>query len=398
MHLRGLTKLLLVLAAVACLAGEAWAKPAVKDLRIGAHPDKTRFVLELTEEPAYRVFTLPSPYRVVIDLNELEWAIPAAATPKQGGVISMLRHGLFAPGTTRVVLDAEQPVAVKAVLLLPPNETYAFRLVVDLANVSVGEFASTQQSFASEKALPKPEPITRDAAKDTADERITIVIDPGHGGVDPGATGRSGIYEKHIVLSFAKELARLLEAEGRYNVVMTRDRDIFVKLGDRRELARKTGADLFISLHADTHGDSDLRGASIYTLSEKASDSVAAQLASQENKADLIAGIELQEHDDEVSNILLDLTQRETMNLSARFASMVVEDLKGRTNLLRNTHRFAGFVVLKAHDVPSVLVELGFLSNRQDEEKLRSEKERQALAEGLVDAINRYFAWQQSMR
>lgn len=398
MHLRALLPLLLCLAMVFGAGSGAWAKPIVKDLRIGAHPDKTRFVLELSEEPAYRVFTLPSPYRVVIDLNELEWALPSAATPKQGGLISMLRHGLFAPGTTRVVLDSESPVKVKSVFMLPPNETNAHRLVVDLEGVSAAAFAESQQSFASERALPKPEPVTRQTAADLADQRITVVIDPGHGGVDPGATGRSGIYEKHIVLSFAKDLARLLEAQGRYNVVMTRDRDIFVKLSDRRELARKAEADLFISIHADSHHDADLRGTSIYTLSETASDSVAAQLAVKENKADLIAGIELEEHPDEVSSILLDLTQRETMNLSARFASMVVEDLKERTHLLRNTHRFAGFVVLKAHDVPSVLVELGFLSNPEDELKLKSERERKQLVQGLVEAVDRYFVWQQSMR
>ncbi len=397
MHLRTLLGLLLVLFAVSGLAFEAMAKPAVKDLRIGAHPDKTRFVLELSEEPAYRVFTLPSPYRVVIDLAELDWSLPSGATPKQGGVIAMLRHGLFAPGTTRVVLDAEQPVAVKSVFVLPPNDRNAYRLVVDLAAVGAADFAAQQQSFASAKPLPKPEPITRDSLS-TDDERITVVIDPGHGGVDPGAISRSGIYEKHIVLAFSKEFARALEAEGRYNVVMTRDTDIFIKLADRRNVARKAGADLFISVHADSHGDSDLRGASIYTLSEKSSDSVAAQLAASENKADLIAGIELEEHPDEVSSILLDLTQRETMNLSARFASMVVEDLKGQTELLRNTHRFAGFVVLKAHDVPSVLVELGFLSNAQDEKKLQSERERQKLVKGMVAAVDRYFVWQQSMR
>ena len=397
MQLSRLIGLLLVLTALSGAVSHAWAKPAVQDLRIGAHLDKTRFVLELSEEPAYRVFTLASPYRVVIDLAELDWSLPSEVTPKSGGVITMLRHGLFAPGTTRVVLDADQPVAVKAVFLLPPNGTYAHRLVIDLAKVDSGEFAASQQTFASEKPLPKPEPITRSQVA-AGDDRITVVIDPGHGGVDPGATGRSGIYEKHIVLSFAKELARVLEQEGRYNVVMTRDRDIFVKLGDRRETARRAGADLFISVHADSHGDAGLRGTSVYTLSEKSSDSVAAQLAAKENKADLIAGIELEEHPDEVSSILLDLTQRETMNLSARFATMLVEDLKGRTELLRNSHRFAGFVVLKAHDVPSVLVELGFLSNPKDEMKLKSEKERAQLVSGLVEAVNRYFAWQQSMR
>ncbi|MEJ1994841.1 MAG: N-acetylmuramoyl-L-alanine amidase [Limibacillus sp.] len=397
MQLRRLIGLLLLLTALSGVSLHAWAKPAVEDLRIGAHPDKTRFVLELSEEPAYRVFTLASPYRVVIDLAELDWTLPSEVTPKSGGVIAMLRHGLFAPGTTRVVLDAEQPVAVKAVFLLPPNGTNAYRLVVDLAKVSASEFAAAQQSFVSDKPLPKPEPITRPQVA-AGDDRITVVIDPGHGGVDPGAIGRSGIYEKHIVLSFAKELARGLEKQGRYNVVMTREQDIFVKLGDRREIARKAGADLFISIHADSHGDAALSGTSVYTLSEKSSDSVAAQLAASENKADLIAGIELEEHPDEVSNILLDLTQRETMNLSARFAAMLVEDLKGRTELLRNTHRFAGFVVLKAHDVPSVLVELGFLSNPNDERKLKSEKERAQLVSGLVDAVDRYFAWQQSMR
>lgn len=374
------------------------AKPSVSDIRIGVHPDKTRFVLELSEEPAYRVFTLPRPYRVVVDLPELEWNLPQEMAQQQGGLIKTLRYGLFAPGTSRVVLDSQGPLEIISVFLLPPNETSKHRLVIDMKPVAANAFAATQQPYTSSKPLPKPKAVVVRSNDGVKDSRVTIVLDPGHGGVDPGTIGVSGIYEKEVVLTFTRDLKEALDATGRYNVLLTRDRDIFVKLADRRETARQAGADLFISIHADAHSDRSLRGSSVYTLSETSSDEVAAQLAATENKADLIAGVELEGQPDEVSSILLDLTQRETMNLSAQFATMLVEELKGKTRLLGNTHRFAGFVVLKAHDVPSLLIELGFLSNSDDEQRLRSQAERKKLVTSIASAVDRYFFWQQSMR
>jgi N-acetylmuramoyl-L-alanine amidase len=228
--------------------------------------------------------------------------------------------------------------------------------------------------------------------KPSGPKKRLIAIDPGHGGIDPGATGVSGVYEKNITMAVARAVKRRLQATGRYEVLLTRDRDVFVRLRDRVEIARKAGADLFLSIHADTIANKKIRGASVYTLSEKASDKEAAALAEQENKADLIAGVDLSRENPEVTNILIDLAQRETMNQSARFAGLLVGSLKRDVRLLRNSHRFAGFVVLKAPDIPSVLIELGFLSNRYDERLLRDRRHRAKLAGAITAAIDRYFA------
>ncbi|MCW8863187.1 MAG: N-acetylmuramoyl-L-alanine amidase, partial [Rhodospirillales bacterium] len=228
-------------------------------------------------------------------------------------------------------------------------------------------------------------------AKPGVPARRVIVIDPGHGGVDPGAIGVSGIYEKNITLSVAREIKKSLESTGRYKVVLTRDRDIFIRLRDRFEIARKAGADLFLSIHADTIRDRNIRGASVYTLSEKASDKEAAALAEQENKADLIAGVDLSHEDPVLANILIDLTQRETMNQSSHLAEMLVDEMGKSVRLLRNAHRFAGFAVLKAPDVPSVLIELGFLSNRHDERLLRDSRHRVRVAGAIGRSIDQFF-------
>ena len=218
-----------------------------------------------------------------------------------------------------------------------------------------------------------------------------IAVDAGHGGVDPGTIGYSKTYEKHVTLAMARELKKQLEATGRYKVVLTRDRDIFLRLRDRVKVARQAGADLFISVHADSIQNRKTRGLSVYTLSEKASDKEAAKLAAKENKADVIAGIDLTAESPDVTNILLDLAQRETMNQSARFAKELVGELRREVHLLPNTHRFAGFAVLKAPDMPSVLVEAGFLSNRQDERNLTTPQYRQKLAQAIVRGVDRHF-------
>ena len=395
---RTLGTVLIFLAGIVIGASGAFAQPKVTGVRIGVHPDKTRFVMELTEEPAYRVFALPDPFRVVLDLPELDSQLPDDAWREGGGMVKALRFGLFAPGTSRVVLDVEGPVRIKSVFTIRPTGGKPHRLVVDLAPVSREAFlADAGRVIQSAKALPALQPSQPQVAGKT-DDRITVVIDPGHGGVDPGAIGVSGVFEKNIVLRVAQEVKRQLEARGRYRVILTREKDIFLTLAQRREVARQVGADLFISLHADSHRSRKVRGASVYTLSETASDAVASELAVRENKADLIAGVDLENQTDDVSSILLELTQRETMNLSAQFATMMVEELSKRVKVLANTHRFAGFVVLKAHDVPSVLIELGFLSNRADDRLLAAPKQRKRLAEAVRAAVDRYFSWQASLR
>jgi N-acetylmuramoyl-L-alanine amidase len=218
-----------------------------------------------------------------------------------------------------------------------------------------------------------------------------IVLDPGHGGIDPGAISRGGIYEKDVALATAQELARQLEASHRYRVTLTRSDDEFIPLHERVARARAAGGELFLSIHADALPDSDMRGASVFTLSEKASDKEAAALAARENKADLIAGIDLSRHTPEVSNILFDLARRQTNNLSIRLARQVVSELGHQVRMLNNSHRSAGFAVLKAPDVPSALVELGCLSNREEERLLKQPSYQRRLASTLMRSVNDYF-------
>jgi N-acetylmuramoyl-L-alanine amidase len=218
-----------------------------------------------------------------------------------------------------------------------------------------------------------------------------VVLDPGHGGVDPGAIGFSGAYEKDIALATAREVARQLEASRRYRVQMTRSGDEFVPLQDRVAFAHAAGGELFLSIHADALPNSGVRGASVFTLSEKASDKEAAELAARENKADLIAGIDLSRHEPVVSEILFDLARRQTNNLSIRLARELVSELGREVPLLNHSHRSAGFVVLKAPDIPSALVELGCLSNREEERLLQQPAYQRKLATGLVRSVNDYF-------
>ena len=379
----------------------ALAQPKVTDVRLGAHPEKTRFVVELTEAPRYRVFSLPDPYRVVIDLPELEWPEAHSEMTQSKGLVSALRFGLFTPGTSRVVLDLSQPAAIEAVFTLPPREGFGHRLVLDLAAVSREAFLNEEnrKTLESEDSLPSFDTaLPTPAPRDQSDFRPTVVIDAGHGGVDPGAIGVSGLYEKELTLNYARALKTALEETGRYRAVMTRNEDVFLELRERLTLAERASGDLFLSLHANTNSSRSLRGASVYTLSENASDSEAAALATKENKADIIGGVDLTHQTEVVSQILIDLAQRETMNLSKSFANTLVGELGERTTLLRNTHRFAGFAVLKSPTVPSVLVEIGYMSNREEERLLLSDAHRTKIVAAIIDAVDQYFQRQQALQ
>jgi len=387
-----------LVAALSVCVEDAQAKPSATGVRIAEHPGKTRFVIDLSEKITYRMFTLQNPYRVVIDLPEIDWKVSSKGLRSKRGVISNYRYGLFIPGTSRLVIDATGPVAIKKAFILPPSGKKAYRFVVDLSATSVASFVKDMKerkssvtppaavqpgpTFPNMNVAPKPKP--KNAKK-------IIVIDPGHGGVDPGAISVSGRYEKHVTLKVAREMKKSLESTGRYKVRLTRDRDIFIRLRDRVARARQANADLFISVHADTIKNRKVRGASVYTLSEKASDKEAADLAERENKADVIAGIDLTHESQEVTNILIDLAQRETMNQSARFAAMLVDEMKNKVKVLRRSHRFAGFAVLKAPDIPSVLIELGFLSNHYDDKSLHSTKYQRRIASSIQSAIDSYF-------
>ncbi len=397
--------LLLVFAWLVLAGGAAVAKPQVVAARMGETPERTRFVLELSEDLPYRVFTLPDPFRVVLDLPEVEWNLPGGRQPRVRGLITDLRFGLFAPGTSRVVLDVKRPVHLQKVFMIPPRDGKPHRLVIDVEEVSREAYFAAQGAASGEvstsdtplgpvaRTLPAAPPLPPVKPQDT---RPTVVIDPGHGGVDPGAVGVSGSYEKDLTLFYGRALKDALEATGRYRVVLTRERDLFLKLRERIRLAQEAEGDLFISLHANVHSSGKIRGASIYTLSETASDEEAAALAAAENAADVLAGVNLTDQTGDVRNILIDLAQRETMNLSKKFANDLVREVGRETQLLRNTHRFAGFAVLKSPVVPSILFEIGYMSNRQEERLLRSEEHRDKIVASIIRAIDGYFEKQRA--
>ena len=400
-------------------AGSVHAAPTANatDMRVGVSGERTRLVIDLSSRIDFNAFTLADPYRLVIDASEIDWRLSSGAG-QRGGLIEAVRYGTLQPGTSRLVVDLKQPAKLGNSFMMPPSEGKDYRLVLDIVPVDHASFMAsvrtgdtslpaktravppapssqaTQPKATPPAAAPKVaaiQPPGTPSRKPDRFKRKVIVIDPGHGGADPGALAPSGAYEKDITLAAAKDFKRRLDATKRYDVHLTRDTDTFIRLRDRIAIARAKGADLFISLHADTLATKGVRGLSVYTLSEKASDKEAAELAEKENKADLIAGIDLTSENPNVTNILIDLAQRETMNESARFAGNLLVELRDVSKVLPQAHRFAGFAVLKAPDVPSVLMEMGFLSNPQDEKALTDPTYRGRMADSIVKAVGRFF-------
>ncbi|WP_417318149.1 N-acetylmuramoyl-L-alanine amidase [Emcibacter sp.] len=360
--------------------------------RIGVDKNRTRFVLEMSDKVKFSIFTLADPNRIVIDIDEVDWKIgPGGADGK--GVIERYRYGLFKPGTSRIVLDLQYPVKVDKSFFLPPKKKYPYRFVVDLKRTDQKDFSSTirkprQMTLASRP----PQPVVESAR--IGRTKKLIVLDPGHGGHDPGNLGKNGsskFPEKTVALTAARAIKKELERTGRYEVILTRTRDIYVKHRARSHVAHAHQADLFISVHCDAIDDSRVRGATVYTLSEKASDREAAALAARENKSDIIAGMDLEAEPDEVQGILIELLQRETMNLSSSFATELVGQLKNATLLRTRPHRTASLLVLKGLDVPSVLLELGYLTNRKDAALLMQRETQQKIGRSIVKAVDRYF-------
>ena len=381
------------------------AESVVTDVRVGQDGQTTRLVLDLTNKIPFKVFALAKPYRIVIDLPEVGWRLPSRPLPEGIGMLKNMRYGLFQPGTSRIVLDVNKPPKIEKKFILRSEGKSGYRLVIDFGYISKESFSSARKELTPQYKvtskqtnasrayiIPKPLPPVIPGINSARSGKRVIFIDPGHGGVDPGAIGASGTYEKHIVLAMARELQAEINKTGKFKALLTRERDVFVPLRERVARARNGGAELFISIHADASKNPKIGGFSVYTLSERASDRETAALAERENKADLIAGINFSKETPEISNILIDLTRRLSMNESAKFAILLVKKMGQHTKLLRNTHRFAGFAVLKAPDVPSVLVELGFLSNRIDEKALKNKKHRAKLAKGIVLAVTKYFS------
>jgi N-acetylmuramoyl-L-alanine amidase len=391
----------LVLAAFAvCLGAFATATRAAEDRpvaatasasRLGGDAKRTRFVLDFDREVPFNVFALADPYRVIIDLPQIAFQLPAGAGDKGRGLVSAYRFGLIAVGKSRVVLDIDAPARIEKAFALPPQDGQPARLVVDLAATGREDFL--REIARHQQARPPAAPAVDAAALRSSDSgELVIVIDPGHGGIDGGAVGPEGVLEKDLVLEFARTLKSHLQEAGRYRVLLTRNEDIFLPLRERVDFARRNGASLFISVHADKFSGRTVGGATVYTVSERASDAEAAALAAKENKADLIAGLDLEDEPDEVTDILIDLARRETKNFSVRFAKSLVASLNGNIRLNKNPHRFAGFRVLKAPDVPSVLIELGYISNSHDVRELSSAVWRTRAAAAIAQALKSYFA------
>ena len=393
---RGLLGLLAVTFVMLGAPGPAGAEGLkVQDIRIGVHAGSTRFVVELNDRVEPRVFGLPDPYRVVIDLPEVDFDLPEERIGDGAGLISKLRYGLFRPGTSRFVLDLASPSKVTKHFVLKPDGGKPWRLVLDIAPTTRADFIASMRPSASDN----PSAVTRVPIPSTPRQNAkpVVVVDAGHGGVDPGAIGVSGVYEKKIALDYAREVVRLLKASGKYEVVMTRNRDIFLPLRERVRISRAAGADLFLSLHANTHPKRSTRGFSVYTLSNRASDKEAAALAALENKSDVIGGVNLGDYSDDVQNILIDFAQAKTNELSVKFArDILVGQVKTSASLLTRPWRSAGFAVLKAPDVPSVLVELGYISNPREERLLVTRDHRRKLSAAIVQAVDTYFKTTQS--
>jgi N-acetylmuramoyl-L-alanine amidase len=393
---RSATIFALVAVLAAALAPAAAAPKAIAEaVAVEVEGEVTRFELSLDRDLEFSVFALADPYRVIIDLPEVEFRIAPDSGASGQGLVSAFRFGLFSAGKSRIVIDAAGPVAIAEPVIHKPADGRPARLVVELKATTRALFLRDFALNGLSRESAAPAPTMREAIIPPvagAKARPVIVIDPGHGGVDPGAASRSGAMEKDLVLDFATDIAAKLRASGRFKVVLTRDTDVFLRLDRRRQIARESQADLFVSIHADSIRMSGVRGASVYTVSERASDEEAAALAAKENRADLIAGVPLADVPDEVSDILIDLARRETNKLSVDFAKELVKELRNSVKMNSNPHRSASFVVLKSPDVPSVLVELGYLSNQEDEDALKSEEWRTKAASSMANAVARYFA------
>jgi N-acetylmuramoyl-L-alanine amidase len=412
------------------------AFPVASDARLAGDGKQTRFVLDLDKTITFRAFTLADPYRVVVDVPQIDFRLPIGAGATGRGLITAFRYGLVMPGGSRIVIDLTGPARIANTYMLDAANGQPPRLVLEfeqvdqatftqslgtesrpelrptIANnppasgpVAVPQVVVTPQAVVTppQVAVTPPAAVTPQAAaapkpfapKPAAppDARPVVVIDPGHGGIDNG-TQSGDETEKDLVLGFGMALRDRLEKSGKYRVVMTRTDDTFIALGDRVRIAHDQSAALFVSIHADAlpRGEGDAQGATIYTLSDKASDAEAERLAEAENRADAIGGVNLTEEPTEVADILIDLARRETRTFSNRFARLLMSDMKSTVRMHKHPLKSAGFKVLKAPDVPSVLVELGYVSNKSDLEHLVSETWRERTVGAMAQAIDLFLA------
>ena len=407
----------------------------ISDLRSGQLENASRLVIETSDPVPVRMLLLVDPHRLVIDFPESRWRVEnrGISGALSAPLINSYRYGVPAPNISRLVFDLDGPAVPEQIFWLPPRDG-RHRLVIDLADRGETSFrvvaralldnqnlslpstsaqtanvpnSQTDNRTASASSVPIPikrppppilattvsaysgqveAPADRPVEPLKAERKWIVFIDPGHGGKDPGAISLNGHKEKDIVLMAARELARQLEATGQVRAIMSRNSDKFLHLRKRIELARLHQADIFISIHADAARSAKARGVSVFTLSDKASDKEAAYLASRENKADLVGGPDLGATDPEITPALLSIFQREAMNQSSELAHQLIREFDGLPTLDRG-HRFAGFAVLKSPDIPSVLIEMGFLTNSQDERYLTTESYRKEIMLRVTRAV-----------
>ncbi|MDX2257819.1 MAG: N-acetylmuramoyl-L-alanine amidase [Hyphomicrobiaceae bacterium] len=375
----------------------------VEALTLDGDERKTRVAMTLTSGVPVSVFTLADPYRLVVDLPKAGFRLPADSGRKGKGLVAAYRFGLFAADRSRVVLDTRGPVLIESAdMVALAGGRVRLDLVVGKTDAAIFGAGTGPSRDAASAAKAPPANANGEAeaqrARSAGRQKPVIVIDPGHGGIDPGALGSGSIYEKDLVLEVARRIAGALRETGRYDVHMTRSSDVFVALGERLRISQQLGSDLFISLHADALADTSVaasvRGATVYTLAERASDRLAQQMADKENAADLIAGLDTASMagQDDVRDILFDLLQRETATFASDFSAVLLARLKAGVRLARDPQRSASFKVLKQANTPAVLVELGYLSNPEDERTMRSEAWQRDVTAAMVKAIGDYFA------
>lgn len=365
---------------------------SVNDIEIESLQKEERISVALSRPVHYKAFLLDGPPRMVVDLPKFQWRVDANKIKQyHGSLIKNVRYARFNAETSRVVFDLSAPVTLQT--STPPNELVS-RIIFYLVPQSAKELERSEQNTSWKMRDPVfgKTPLPQQKPAQLKEKKPLIVIDAGHGGNDPGASGRYRTKEKHVTLRYAQALRDALESSGRFKVLLTRGNDRYIRLRERFAIARRAEADLFISLHADSAPNIKARGLSVYTLSEDASDAEAEALAERENKSDIIAGVDLNTDDEELAGILIDLVKRDTKNKSIGLAERLVASARRENvKLLPNTHRFAGFAVLKAPDIPSALVEIGFLSNPEEEKLINTPAYREKVTQGLANGITSFL-------
>lgn len=369
----------------ATAAGPELAAIACRIENVAGH---STLIFDLTKPVVARARPVADPPRIVVDLPEVAFRIDPRNGHDVGGskVVKSYRYGRFAPGGSRIVVDLAIPALVARVET--ENTADGARLILDLVPADAGRFGAAVKAA----AVPEPSVVPAPSGATPPAGKPVVVIDPGHGGVDMGATGRHGEQEKTIVLAFAQALRAKIEAGGNLHAIMTREEDVFLPLAARVRFAQRNNAALFLSIHADTLAAPHVEGATVYTVSAAASDAEAARIAEKENRADQAGGLAHADEATEVDDILMDLARRESVAFSRQFARTLVSRWRDAGSLNRNPSRSAGFVVLKAYDVPSVLLELGYLSSDRDLARLTSPVWRELAAGKTAEAVEAFFA------